>query len=68
MTIIKEGDPYRCKALMRFECDICGCIFDANKDEYKTDTQYNDIFYYCKCPCCGRQANPPKNKEGLCNR
>lgn len=69
MTIIKEGkSPYKGNVLKRFECGICGCVFDANKDEYKTDTQYNGVCYYCKCPCCGYQANPPINREGLCNR
>lgn len=52
MKIIKQGnyDPNRTK---RFECKNCGCIFEADKSEYKDYFQYNQTDYYCECPTCG---------------
>ena len=52
MKIIKEGNLDKLKKIKRFECKECGCIFEAEKDEYKWDSQYNETYYYCKCPCC----------------
>ncbi len=61
MTVLKEGNCDCAKMLVlkirRFKCDQCGCVFEANKDEYKSVAQYNDIYYFCKCPCCGENAN-----------
>lgn len=61
MTVIKEGDRDRAKQSVlqtrRFKCDRCGCVFEADKGEYKSVSQYNDINYFCKCPCCGENAN-----------
>ncbi len=60
MTVLKDGDPDRAKQSVlkprRFECEQCGCEFEANKDEYKVASQYNEISYFCKCPCCGTTA------------
>ncbi len=52
MKIIKEGDLNKLKKIKRFECKECGCIFEAEKNEYKQGSQYNDIYYYCECPFC----------------
>lgn len=55
MKIIKQGiEQTKAK---RFECAKCGCIFEANKDEYRfTDVigQLHDNLpaYYCRCPNC----------------
>ena len=53
MKIIKKGS-YEKKTLKikRFECEHCGCIFEANKTEYKESIQYNRAYYYCNCPQC----------------
>ena len=53
MKIIKQGDANKLKRIKRFECKECKCIFEAEKNEYQTGSQYNEIYYYCKCPCCG---------------
>lgn len=53
MKIIKKGDPGRLKAAKRFQCDECGCVFEADKGEYKCNMRYNEEYFYCKCPCCG---------------
>lgn len=52
MKIIKEGDLNKLKKIKRFECKECGCIFEAEKNEYKHGSQYNDTYYYCECPFC----------------
>lgn len=41
MKIIKEGNPKtRANVVRRFECQTCGCIFDANGNEYEVDEWY----------------------------
>ena len=35
-----------------YKCEICGCIWQANKNEYKEDWSKYSIPVYCKCPCC----------------
>lgn len=52
MRIIKYGDKNKIKKIKKFECKECGCIFEAVKGEYETGSQYNNIYYYCRCPCC----------------
>jgi len=56
MKIIKEGDLNKIKKIRRFKCEKCGCIFEAEEDEYKCGNQYNEIYYYCSCPCCNQTA------------
>lgn len=62
MTIIKNGVAPAASVTKRFECQYCGCIFNA------TNTQQNEEFInadaielrmqgidaYAACPCCGR--------------
>ncbi len=57
MKIIKQGKTKEeLKAILnatkRFECKTCGCIFEADWDEYTHSSQYNETYYYCKCPNC----------------
>lgn len=52
MKIIKNGDLERLKETKTFECKRCGCVFKAEKGEYTTRSQYNEIYYLCKCPTC----------------
>lgn len=61
MKIIKEGKTKEeleriLKNTKRFECKTCGCIFEADDDEYKWDTDYIYSTLYCKCPNCGQNA------------
>lgn len=53
MKIIKPGDINLLKATKRFMCKKCGCIFEADKGEYRSDSQYNEIYYISTCPTCG---------------
>lgn len=57
MKIIKEGSmPNTTK---RFKCSICGCIFEANKGEYRASSWWEVNLsisplpaYKCACPTC----------------
>ena len=52
MKIIKHGvyDP----KIRRFYCQSCGCIFDAEEDEYLREIDCrNETIYSCICPDCG---------------
>lgn len=40
----------------RFECKSCGCIFEADKTEYRSNSQYNETYYYCECPFCKKDT------------
>ena len=55
MRIIKEGkvdsEP------KRFECKACGCIFEADKGEYRKSSNMEVMVgvlpaYKCACPTC----------------
>ena len=53
MKIIKSGDR---KKPRRFTCGMCGCVFEAEKEEYNT-TYTNGrgeliTKYSAKCPEC----------------
>lgn len=52
MKIIKEGTQAQIDKVKRFECDKCGCIFEADKTEYESTSQYNETHYHCTCPFC----------------
>ena len=51
MKIIQQGNPDYQKQIRRFTCK-CGCVFEAEKGEYSTGSQYNETYYYCECPTC----------------
>lgn len=52
MKIIKQGDLNKLKRIKQFECKECGCIFEADKNEYKIGSQYNETYYFCVYPTC----------------
>lgn len=56
MKIIRQGDPDRLHKVKRFVCRECGCIFEADKEEYKTESQYNESYVWCECPYCANTA------------
>lgn len=53
MRIVKDGDNSRLSNSKYFECNECGCVFEARQNEYRIEPQYNYLFYSCKCPRCG---------------
>lgn len=54
MRIIRKGSLELPKKIKRFHCKECGCIFEAEKSEYQFGIQYNETYYYCQCPTCGK--------------
>lgn len=57
MKIIRDGDKNKLRKIKTFDCDFCGCLFEADNTEYKIKSFYNDkAYYYITCPCCGRQV------------
>lgn len=56
MEILVHGNPEKLKEVRRFTCSACGCMFKADKTEYKSSQQYNETYYYCQCPECGNTA------------
>lgn len=63
MNIIKPGNLDFLKGTKKFECRNCGCVFEADKNEYSCGSQYNDVFYICDCPCCGSIAYHKEARE-----
>jgi rubredoxin len=52
VKIVKEGNPI----VFRFECDFCGCVFEADLRELNLPfNQLNGLggnYYECYCPKC----------------
>lgn len=67
MKIIKQGKTKEVvEAILRhtkrFKCNTCGCIFEANDDEYEYH-MYTDVT--CKCPNCGQNARGIEKNETI---
>lgn len=57
MKIIKKGDLTRVDTTRHFNCKHCGCLFEANRSEYKTQSDFrNGHFYVHQCPTCGQDV------------
>ena len=68
MRIIKEGNKPDIDTERFFECRYCGCMFYANKDEYKwvwTDRFKGEpivFLFNAVCPCCKMIASSDEKK------
>ena len=56
VKIIKPGDLSRLETVRRFECDLCGCVWEAGPAEYSTCFERNEIICACACPTCNALA------------
>ena len=56
MKIIRQGDKNKILRTKKFDCNFCGCLFEADNTEYKIKSHYNEEYYYTTCPFCGRQV------------
>ena len=54
MEIIKKGEIERVEETKMFECKRCGCVFKADRSEYISDQHYDEFYYTCTCPTCGK--------------
>lgn len=55
MRILREGHRELVMQSRKFECDVCKCVFIADKNEYRYrgDQREGDA-WRCDCPCCGK--------------
>ncbi len=55
MKIVKPGDLEPTK--LRFSCETCGCVFEADASDYSFMgyTGY-DKYYRCDCPTCNNEC------------
>ena len=66
MKIIKDGLSYeeiekKRKGIRRFKCNFCGCVFEAEQNEYKCNQYYNsELSYTCLCPKCNEFTREDK--------
>lgn len=60
MRIIKEG--VKPDSNVRFECDRCGTIFEADNTEYSfIPFSTYQHYYQCSCPICGAMVDAPES-------
>lgn len=60
MHIIKQGDLRRLDTTRRFQCGVCGCVWDANASEYRKEYDRCNIVYACECPTCKKPSYDSK--------
>ena len=58
MRIIKKGIKPDWE--VRFECSVCGTVFEANDSEFGVERFSTDEHFYCGCPICGITVYAPK--------
>lgn len=61
MEILKPGNKdlaeEKRRATRKFSCDLCGCVWTADREEYEVRaSEFNETSAYCKCPCCGEEC------------
>jgi len=54
--ILVPGDLECLEKKKIFSCNECGCVFEASWQDYNYESQYNEDYYWSKCPTCGRRA------------
>ena len=53
MKIIRPGDLDQARAIHRFQCKECRCIFEAGRSEYQIQHDFrNGTYYSSTCPTC----------------
>lgn len=60
--IIKHGEIP--STVRRFKCLHCGCIFEADRDEYESHFDRNEEFWSSSCPECNHVANSYLSRKG----
>lgn len=49
--ILKIGKNFNRVAI--FQCHHCGCLFEANSEDYENIWLMGEAYHMSKCPCCG---------------
>lgn len=53
MKILVQGDLKHLNKIKKFACDACGCVFLADKNEYRNvSNQHDGTIFTIECPCC----------------
>lgn len=54
IEIIEQGDLNRLKGTLRFACKACGCLFNADREDYTWEYSPREDcgWWSIKCPCC----------------
>lgn len=65
--VIKHGDPNKISGLKYFKCDYCGCVFEAEKEDYWFGDQ-RDTCYYSSCPDCGAGCSETRRPKGVAKK
>ena len=54
VRIIKPGNTDTYNKVRTFECDRCGCVFEANGENYWVPriSNYDKLLVFAQCPCC----------------
>lgn len=54
----KEEVERQKKIVRHFECQACGCVFEADNTEYYYhQCGYNETEFLCQCPNCTNTAH-----------
>lgn len=61
--IIKRGKVPN--PIKRFKCSKCGCVFEADPDDYEKGFAYQEGegYFYSNCPECGRTSYAVKGED-----
>ena len=53
MKVIKQGDLSKVDTTRRFECHVCGCVWEATPRDYlHIYDVHNEHLIGCDCPTC----------------
>lgn len=65
IKIIQNGDLNRLYRTIEFTCNACGCVFEADKEDYTYQySQREDYGWYeIKCPCCDKWVTKKDTKR-----
>lgn len=66
VRVIKEGDLSRVTSTKRFECERCGCVWEASGAEYLVTADFrNGKYFAMDCPTCHRVVTMyPEDEKG----
>ena len=51
--------------IKRFKCSKCGCVFEADPEDYvrRFDYYEGEAYYYSGCPECGNRSYAVKGED-----
>ena len=61
--VIKSGKMK--PTTITFKCSWCGCVFEADREDYTEHFDRNEHYYNSTCPTCGKTASVYPNSDVL---